>query len=153
MQAGCRTIDLHSLHALGDVSFRAQIDPECLVAHCMKTHEAVAFPDGCRAHRDQAGYHSKSRQDVEIDTPDLVPPWKLPEPVPLRTRGPLIQMEAVSFAYPGASKDILRGVTLCIEQVTFSAVKSIRNAFVAAVQRRDTLQMLTPKDVVAKPAY
>ena len=103
----------------------------------------MACPDGWCVHRDQAGYHFKSRQDVEIDTPDLVPPWKLPEPVPLRTRGPLVQMEAVSFAYPGASRDILRGVTLCIEQVTFSAVKSIRNASVAAVQPRETLQMLT----------
>ena len=91
---------------------------------------------------------------MDIDTPDLVPPWKLPEPVPLRTRGPLIQMEAVSFAYPGASRDILRGITLCIEQVTLSAVKSIRNAFVAAVQPRDTLQILTCKFFFfGKPAH
>ncbi len=68
--------------------------------------------------RDLAGYAFKSRQDVEVDTPDLVPPWKLPEPVPLRTKGPLIQMEAVSFSYREAATDILRDVTLCIEQVT-----------------------------------
>ena len=68
--------------------------------------------------RDLAGYNFTSRQDVEVDTPDLVPPWKLPEPAPLRTRGPLIQMEAVSFAYPEAAKDILRDVTMCIEQVS-----------------------------------
>lgn len=73
-------------------------------------------------HRDLAGYNFTSRQDVEVDTPDLVPPWKLPEPVPLRTRAPLIQLEAVSFAYPEAAKDILRDVTVCIEQVTPRAI-------------------------------
>ena len=57
--------------------------------------------------------------------PDLAPSWKLPEPAPLRTRAPLIQLEAVSFAYPGdatkdgactPSREVLREITLCVEQ-------------------------------------
>ena len=71
--------------------------------------------------RDMPAYAHKSRQDVEIDTPDHMRPWKLPEPAPLRASGPLIQMEAVTFAYPGASKQILTDITLCIEQVSFSS--------------------------------
>lgn len=81
--------------------------------------------------RDMPAYAFKLRQDVEIDAPEVAPLWKLPEPAPLRTRGPLIQTEAVSFAYSvvpqtdelqkgtvkSQSKDILRDVTLCIEQV------------------------------------
>ena len=71
-----------------------------------------------------AGYAFKVRQDVDIDMPDLAPSWKLPQPVPLRTRAPLMQLEAVSFAYPesatdGApapSREVLRDITLCIEQ-------------------------------------
>ena len=76
--------------------------------------------------RDLAGYAFKVRQDVDIDMPDLAPSWKLPQPAPLRTRAPLMQLEAVSFAYPGESatdgappslREVLRDITLCVEQV------------------------------------
>ena len=76
-----------------------------------------------------AGYAFKVRQDVDIDMPDLTPSWKLPQPAPLRTRAPLMQLEAVSFAYPrdsatdGApapSREILRDITLCVEQARVS---------------------------------
>ena len=70
-----------------------------------------------------AGYHLKLRQDADIDMPDLAPSWKLPEPAPLRTRAPLLQLEAVSFAYPVdctidgvPSREVLRDITLCVEQ-------------------------------------
>ena len=78
-----------------------------------------------RRRRDLAGYEFKSRQDVDIDMPDLAPSWKLPEPAPLRTRAPLMQLEAVSFAYPGDNatdgapaplREVLRDITLCVEQ-------------------------------------
>lgn len=68
------------------------------------------------------GYYTKSRRDVELDGPDTAAAWKLPEPGPLRARGPLLQLEAVTFAYPqqppARRKIILSNVTLCIEQVT-----------------------------------
>lgn len=72
-----------------------------------------------------AGYHLKSRQDADIGMPDLAPSWKLPEPAPLRIRAPLIQLEAVSFAYagdcttdgaPAPAREVLRDITLCVEQ-------------------------------------
>lgn len=37
---------------------------------------------------------------MELDAPDAAAAWKLPEPGQLRSRGPLLQLEAVSFAYP-----------------------------------------------------
>jgi ABC-type transport system involved in cytochrome bd biosynthesis fused ATPase/permease subunit len=76
-------------------------------------------PVHLHSRRDMPDYAFKLRRDVEVDMPDPAPIWKLPEPVPLRTRGPLIQMESVSFAYPEASRDVLRDITLCIEQVSF----------------------------------
>jgi hypothetical protein len=96
---------------------------------CIRSREACCL----RACRDMPGYAFKLRQDVEVDTPDLAPVWKLPEPVPLRTRGPLIQMESVSFAYPEASKDILQDITLCIEQVSFSCNHHLPWSFPEAV--------------------
>ena len=70
--------------------------------------------------------------------PDLAPVWKLPEPVPLRSRGALIQMESVSFAYPEASKDVLRNITLCIEQVSFSCHHHLPAAFPEASEEGHT---------------
>ena len=84
-----------------------------------------------------AGYHLKSRIDVELDTPDVAAAWKLPEPGQLRMHGPLLQLEAVSFTYPdpkepalaaatagnaarpppARKKPVLSNITLCIEQV------------------------------------
>ena len=84
-----------------------------------------------------AGYHLKSRIDVELDTPDMAAAWKLPEPGQLRMHGPLLQLEAVSFTYPepkepalaatpagnaarpppARKKPVLSNITLCIEQV------------------------------------
>lgn len=84
-----------------------------------------------------AGFHLKSRIDVDLDAPDVAAAWKLPEPGQLRSRGPLLQLEAVSFAYPepkepalaatmagnaarpppARKKAVLSNITLCIEQV------------------------------------
>lgn len=50
--------------------------------------------------RDMGGYHNSLRRDVVLDAPELAAAWKLPEPAELRTRGPLIQLDAVSFAFP-----------------------------------------------------
>ncbi len=47
-----------------------------------------------------AGYHHKGQLEVELDALDSAPAWKLTDPGQLRTRGPLLQLEAVSFAYP-----------------------------------------------------
>lgn len=46
------------------------------------------------------GFHLSTRRDVQVEELESTPAWKLPEPSPLRAKGPLVQMEAVSFAYP-----------------------------------------------------
>ena len=51
-------------------------------------------------YRDMDAYSFKSRADVVVDEVDDAPRWKLPEPPPLRSSGPLIQIEDVSFSYP-----------------------------------------------------
>ena len=51
-------------------------------------------------HRDMPGYHNTTRRDVVLDAPEVAATWKLPEPLQLRTSGPLVQMDAVSFAFP-----------------------------------------------------
>ena len=35
-----------------------------------------------------------------LDAPEVAATWKLPEPLQLRSSGPLIQLDAVSFAFP-----------------------------------------------------
>lgn len=52
--------------------------------------------------RDMGGYFLSTRRDLEVDAIDSTPAWKLPEPAAMRTAGPVIQLEAVSFAYPSA---------------------------------------------------
>ena len=42
-------------------------------------------------------------------------PWKVPEPDPLRNKGPVVQVEGVSCGYR-RSRPVLQGVTLCVEQ-------------------------------------
>ena len=54
----------------------------------------------CLCDRDLAGYHNERFIKVELDGPDTAPGWKLPEPGQLRTRAPLVQLEAVCFTYP-----------------------------------------------------
>lgn len=46
------------------------------------------------------GYFLSSRADVVVEELEEVPKWKLLDPGPLRTAGPLVQMESVSFSYP-----------------------------------------------------
>ena len=43
------------------------------------------------------------RGDVVVEELDSMPTWSIPEPAPMRTKGPIIQLEAVSFAYPAAA--------------------------------------------------
>ena len=95
--------------------------------------------------RDLPGYYTTTRRDVVLDAPETVATWKLPHPAELRTRGPLIQLDGVCYAYPPAApagqsasdqgspaaepqpagsglatakrKWLLAKVTMCIEQV------------------------------------
>ena len=50
------------------------------------------------------------RHDIVVEELDQLPAWKLPEPAPMRTSGPLIQMDSVTFAYPPASRDGATGM-------------------------------------------
>ncbi|CAL8465918.1 g5454 [Coccomyxa elongata] len=106
-----------------------------------KLEDRMGMEKNSKGHRfsinkDMAGYHLKSRVDVELDAPDVAAAWKLPEPGQLRSRGPLLQLEAVSFTYPepkeaalaattagnaarpppARKKPVLSNITLCIEQ-------------------------------------
>ena len=67
-----------------------------------------------------AGYALTMRHEIVVEELDQTPSWKLPEPAPMRTSGPLIQMESVTFAYPPASSAASLDATSGIDCVGYS---------------------------------
>jgi ATP-binding cassette subfamily F protein 3 len=71
-----------------------------------------------KLNRDLAGYHTSNRAQIEI--PDFDPPAQLSlprQPPELRFPGALVNLEKVSFAYPGKKKvPILTDIDLTIHQ-------------------------------------
>ncbi|KAJ3213268.1 hypothetical protein HDU67_003111 [Dinochytrium kinnereticum] len=55
-----------------------------------------------KLNRDLMGYHFTSRYEVEIERDDATPNWVLPEPEPLRNKSSLVEVEGITFAYPGS---------------------------------------------------
>ncbi|KAL4855189.1 ABC transporter F family member 3 [Chlorella vulgaris] len=68
-----------------------------------------------KINKDLVGYFDTARQQADVEKEEAVPPWKTPEPDPLRHKGPVVQLEAVSCGYR-RSRPVLTGVTLCVEQ-------------------------------------
>ncbi|KAI7843107.1 hypothetical protein COHA_003278 [Chlorella ohadii] len=68
-----------------------------------------------KINKDFVGYFDSARQQAEIEEKEVVAPWKVPEPDPLRSKGPVVQLEAASCGYR-RGQPVLTGVTLCVEQ-------------------------------------
>jgi ATPase subunit of ABC transporter with duplicated ATPase domains len=68
-----------------------------------------------KLNRDRAGYHLSVRGDVEEEHVDPAVVWKLPEPSELRTKGPLIELQDVSFAYDQGAGPVLQHISLTVE--------------------------------------
>jgi ATP-binding cassette, subfamily F, member 3 len=68
-----------------------------------------------KLNRDRAGYHLSARGDVEEEHVHPAVVWKLPEPSELRTKGPLIELQDVSFAYDPGVGPVLEHISLTVE--------------------------------------
>ncbi|KAL4449533.1 hypothetical protein ABPG77_007177 [Micractinium sp. CCAP 211/92] len=68
-----------------------------------------------KVNRDFIGYFDSARQQAEVEEKELVPPWKVLQPDPLRSKGPLVQLESAACGYRSGAP-VLPAVTLCIEQ-------------------------------------
>ncbi|GME56385.1 ABC transporter domain-containing protein [Neofusicoccum parvum] len=68
-----------------------------------------------KLNRDMAGYSTTARQEIEVPEFDPLPKIVVPAvPLELKFPGALVSLEKVSFRYPGAKEDVLRGVDLTI---------------------------------------
>ncbi|KAL1862427.1 hypothetical protein Plec18170_001253 [Paecilomyces lecythidis] len=67
-----------------------------------------------KRNRDLAGYHLKSRQDIEVPTDEKGAVLTLPDATDLRFPGPLLSLEGVTFKYPNSSGTVLNSVNLVI---------------------------------------
>ncbi|KAL4443909.1 hypothetical protein ABPG75_011646 [Micractinium tetrahymenae] len=68
-----------------------------------------------KINKDFVGYFDAARQEAEVEEKEVIPPWKAPQPDPLRSKGPLVQLEGAACGY-SRGRPVLPGVTLCIEQ-------------------------------------
>ncbi|KAJ9196711.1 hypothetical protein DTO021D3_5181 [Paecilomyces variotii] len=64
--------------------------------------------------RDLAGFHFKSRADIEVPTDERGVVLTLPDATDLRFPGPLLSLEGVTFRYPNSSGIVLNSVNLVI---------------------------------------
>lgn len=69
-----------------------------------------------KLNRDRAGYHLSTREDVEVEQVEQAPTWSIPDPIPLRQTGAIIEVEGVSLGYDKKKTPILSNVTLNIDQ-------------------------------------
>ncbi|KDQ55909.1 hypothetical protein JAAARDRAFT_208171 [Jaapia argillacea MUCL 33604] len=75
-----------------------------------------------KLNRDRIGKYLTVRPDVELDRPDLPPSWSIPDPIPLRQAGAILEVEAVSIGYNPKQPAILADVTLHISQTARIAI-------------------------------
>eukprot|EP00897_Mesotaenium_endlicherianum_P009045 jgi/Mesen1/8169/ME000438S07264 len=74
------------------------------VASRRKKLERLGVESNAKGHRfklnrDRPGFHSTARNEACVDLPDAAIMWAFPNPLELKTRGPLVQLDAVDFAY------------------------------------------------------
>ncbi|KAI9357920.1 P-loop containing nucleoside triphosphate hydrolase protein, partial [Zopfochytrium polystomum] len=67
-----------------------------------------------KLNRDLVGYFLTHRVGIEFEQADAAVNWSIPEPEPLRNKASLLEVEDVSFAYPGGPT-ILSHVTLNVQ--------------------------------------
>lgn len=59
-----------------------------------------------KLNRDRPGFHNSLRDEAQVDGPDRQVSWNFPQPLDLRSSGPLVVLENVSFGYKMASKTV-----------------------------------------------
>lgn len=68
-----------------------------------------------KLNRDMAGYYTGLRAEIEVPRFDALPRVVVPGiPPDLKFPGAIVSLEGVSFRYPGAKEDVLKGVGLTI---------------------------------------
>ncbi|ORY22832.1 P-loop containing nucleoside triphosphate hydrolase protein [Naematelia encephala] len=69
-----------------------------------------------KLNRDMPGYHFTNRDAIALEQPEPPVVIKLRQPEPLRTKGTLLHLDEVGFRYKGAGKEVLRGVSMTLDQ-------------------------------------
>ncbi|KAJ3094318.1 hypothetical protein HDU97_008246 [Phlyctochytrium planicorne] len=68
-----------------------------------------------KLNRDLVGYFLTRRADIEIEAEEALAHWTLPEPEPLRNKSSLVEVQNVSFKYPGGTDLVLKDITLNVQ--------------------------------------
>ncbi|KAI0711357.1 P-loop containing nucleoside triphosphate hydrolase protein, partial [Earliella scabrosa] len=69
-----------------------------------------------KLNRDRVGFHTTAREEVVVEQAEQAPTWSIPDPIPLRQAGALIEVEGVSLGYDRRKLTILSDVTLNVGQ-------------------------------------
>ncbi|KAI0360502.1 hypothetical protein OH77DRAFT_1393750 [Trametes cingulata] len=75
-----------------------------------------------KLNRDRAGYHLSTRGDAEVEKMEQAPTWSIPDPIPLRQAGAIIEVEDVALGYDRKQPPLVSGVTLNISQTARIAI-------------------------------
>lgn len=61
-----------------------------------------------------AGFHDTMRPEIELIEAEKGVDFKIPNPEPIRSVGPIVSLHAASFGYPGKKRRVLRSIELSI---------------------------------------
>ncbi|KAI8071252.1 P-loop containing nucleoside triphosphate hydrolase protein [Gongronella butleri] len=63
----------------------------------------------------RVGWHDSSHVQIVVDQKDKTNAINIPDPAPLRSTGPFLSLEQVSFRYTPKGPDVVQDVTFCLE--------------------------------------
>lgn len=69
-----------------------------------------------KLNRDRAGFFNNTRPEIEVEQAEQGPTWSIPDPLPLRQGGAIIEAEQVSVGYDKRGPAMLANVTLNVGQ-------------------------------------
>ena len=69
-----------------------------------------------KLNRDRVGFYNDTRSDIEVEQAEQGPTWSIPDPIPLRQGGAIIEAEQVSVGYDKKKPAMLVNVTLNVGQ-------------------------------------
>lgn len=75
-----------------------------------------------KLNRDRAGFHLSTRGDVETEVVEQAPTWSIPDPIPLRQAGAIIEVEDVSVGYDKKQPPLVSDVTFNVGQTARIAI-------------------------------
>lgn len=75
-----------------------------------------------------AGFHDTMRPEIELIEPEKGVDFKLPQPNPLRSIGPIVALHSVNFKYPGKKSRTLRSIELSIMQGDHIAIVGLNGS-------------------------